>query len=203
MLSKEKRRGFLLALSSPSGAGKTTLAKRLLQHTDLQLSISVTTRQPRPKEKDGVDYHFRTIEQFHRLKETGQFLESAIVHGNYYGSLKAGVEEGLAQGKDFLFDVDVQGVERIKACLGKDVVCVFVLPPSLETLKQRLFLRGQDSSSAVETRLQNAEQEIKAYKMYDYIVVNDDVEEAAEALKAIYHAETLSTKRGFCLQSHE
>lgn len=185
------RRGVLFVLSSPSGAGKTTLARRLLAADDrLTLSVSVTTRPMRAGEVDGRDYHFVTPAQFEAMQATGALLEQAEVFGNRYGTPRAPVEASLAEGRDVLFDVDWQGAAQLRASvLGADVVSSFILPPALDELERRLRGRGLDSAETVARRLSKARDEIEHCHDYDYVVVNRDVDESDAALRAILSAE--------------
>ena len=190
------RRGLCLILSSPSGAGKTTLA-RLLQSSDdaLRNSISVTTREPRPREKEGVDYSFVSRKQFEDLKTSGNLLEWAEVFGNLYGTPAAPVKAALAEGRDILFDVNWQGAASIAALLPKDVVRVFILPPSAEELARRIHARASESARQIETRLKGAAVEIGHWTEYDYVLVNRNIDECLAALKAILTAERLRRHR--------
>jgi guanylate kinase len=190
------RRGLCLILSSPSGAGKTTLARLLLSSDDaLRNSISVTTREPRPQEKEGVDYYFVSRKQFEDLKTSGNLLEWAEVFGNLYGTPAEPVKAALAEGRDILFDVDWQGAASIAALLPNDVVRVFILPPSAEELARRIHARASDSAHQIETRLEGAAVEIGHWTEYDYVLVNRDIDECLAALKAILTAERLRRHR--------
>ena len=186
-----RRRGMILILSSPSGAGKTTLTRDLLQDKslDLTLSISVTTRPRRSSETDGVHYHFISRHQFDVAKAAGDLLESAEVHGNCYGTPRAPVEAVLAEGRDMLFDIDWQGAEQARAALGADVVSIFILPPSMAELRARLVRRAEDSAATIDKRLANAKREIERWRQYDYVVVNDDLQRAYAQVAAIIAAE--------------
>ena len=185
------RRGMILILSSPSGAGKTTLTRMLLQDKalDLTLSISVTTRPRRSSEVDGVHYHFIDRHQYELMKTGGDLLEAADVHGNGYGTPRRPVEEVLRQGRDMLFDIDWQGARQVREVLGGDVVSVFVLPPSMAELRARLERRAEDSAATIASRLDNAKREIERWRLYDYVVVNDDLQGAYRQVTAILAAE--------------
>lgn len=191
------RRGLLFVLSSPSGAGKTTLAKRLLQtEPDLTLSVSVTTRPRRPAETDGVDYHFIERSEYLRRVLAGELLEHAEVFGNGYGTPRAPVEAWLEAGRDVLFDVDWQGAEQLRtSSLKDDVASVFILPPSIAELHRRLVARNQDAPETVERRMAQARGEIEHCPEYDYVVVNDDLAASEAALRAILAAERLRRSR--------
>ncbi len=191
-----RRRGLMLVLSSPSGAGKTTLSKRLIaQNPDLVLSVSATTRAPRPGEVDGQDYFFMTREAFQNDIEAGRFYEWAEVFGNFYGTPKAPVEDALDEGRDVVFDIDWQGARALSAQAAADVVKVFILPPSLTLLKQRLEKRGQDTVEVIAGRMSRAKSEIEHWAEYEYIVINDDFARALEKLDLILHAERLKRER--------
>lgn len=186
------RRGIMLVLSSPSGAGKTTLTRNLLeQEQKVALSISATTRARRPSEIDGVHYLFRTKRQFEVMRESGELLEWAEVHGNYYGTPREPVERALADGRDVLFDIDWQGTRQLLDRMRDDVVSVFVLPPSADELKARLERRAEDSGSVIAQRLHNAAEEISHWQEYDYILVNRDLDDSFARLRAILTAERL------------
>ncbi len=190
------RRGLLLILASPSGAGKTSLSRLLFEHDqEIELSISATTRPPRKSEKDGVDYHFIASAEFEAQQQQGAFLESAKVFGNYYGTPRAPVEKALANGKDILLDVDWQGTQQVKASLPSDVVRIFILPPNIAELERRLFARGQDSAEIVQDRMSKADDEISHYAEYDYVIVNKDMEESLVQITAILQAERLKHER--------
>lgn len=185
------RRGLLFVLSSPSGAGKTTLARRLLAAEDrLVLSVSVTTRPMRTGEVDGRDYHFVSPERFAAMRDAGALLEHAEVFGNHYGTPRAPVEAWIAEGRDVLFDVDWQGAAQLRAsALGSDVVGTFILPPSLAELERRLRGRGLDPEETVARRLAKARDEISHCHDYDYVIVNTDIEASETTLRAILRAE--------------
>jgi guanylate kinase len=184
------RRGFCLILSSPSGTGKTTLARLLLETgTNLSHSISVTTRQPRPQEADGADYNFVSQDEFETLRVRGELLEWAEVFGNLYGTPAAPVRRSLAQGTDILFDLDWQGAASIAALLPDDTVRVFILPPSAEELSRRIYARAADAAHVIEARLKAAAAEVSHWAEYDYVLVNRDVAESLAVLQAILAAE--------------
>ena len=185
------RRGVVFILSSPSGAGKTTLTRMMLQNRDLDLnlSISVTTRSRRSSEVDGIHYRFIGERQFIALRDTGELLEWAEVHGNYYGTPRAPVEAILAQGRDCLFDIDYQGTRQVREKMNADTVSVFILPPSMKELRARLERRAEDSREVIEKRLENARKEIARWKEYDYVIVNDDLQRSFDDLIAILRAE--------------
>jgi len=187
---------LLLIISSPSGAGKTTLTRDLLaRFPDLGFSVSHTTRKPRANEIDGRDYHFSDAPAFERLVAEGAFAEWAEVHGNLYGTALSEIERCKQQGKSgILFDIDFQGARQIKA-RRDDAIGVFVLPPSMEALKQRLRMRAADDEATIERRYHNAEREIQHYGLFDYVIVNDDLDEAKERLRGIVLAERSRRKR--------
>lgn len=196
-----KNRSLLLVVSAPSGAGKSTLCERLLaEHSFMTRSISCTTRSPRGAEVDGRDYHFLSPAEFNRRVAAGLFLEHATVHGNQYGTLRSTVEEGLKAGKDVLLVIDVQGaasvrqsVRNLGGILGQSYVDIFVSPPSLEVLRERLEKRGEDAPEVIERRLANAQGEMARSGEYQHRVVNDQLDRAYAELKAIIHAEHART----------
>ena len=192
-----KRRGLLIILSSPSGAGKSTLAKRLMAwDPSLRFSVSATTRAPRPGEEDGREYYFRSREAFEKMVAEGEMLEHAEVFGNFYGSPKAPVEAAMEEGRDTLFDIDWQGGQQIRnSVLGKDVVSIFVLPPSIAELERRLRSRAQDSDEVIAGRMAKSEAEISHWAEYDYVLVNDDLDRAEADLKTILTAERMRRDR--------
>ena len=192
------RRGLMLVLSSPSGAGKTTLSKKLVElDSNLIMSTSYTTRTKRVGEKDGQDYHFVEVGDFKEMIGENQLLEYALVFGNYYGTPRLPVEKYLAQGKDVVFDIDWQGAQQLAQQKGsvEDVVSIFILPPSASELESRLKSRNQDSISEVESRMSQAASELSHYDEYNYIMVNNEIEESIKTLKAIVKAERLKTSR--------
>lgn len=191
------RRGLLIILSSPSGAGKSTLSRRVLEDDpDVTFSVSATTRAPRPGEVDGQDYFFKTHEEFQALVENDGMLEHAEVFGNFYGSPSAPVEAAINAGKDVLFDVDWQGGQQIRNSSLKDsVVSIFILPPSIAALEERLKKRGQDSAETIAGRMDKSRDEISHWAEYDYVLVNDDLDRAETNLRAILTAERLRRDR--------
>ena len=190
------RRGLLLVLSSPSGAGKTTLAKRVLSaDRNIGLSVSVTTRTPRPGEQEGADYYFRNEKQFLAQRDAGDLLEWAKVFGNYYGTPRAPVEAAIASGRDLLFDIDWQGAQQLKEKLPQDLVRVFVLPPSARVLENRLRGRAADPPDVVAKRMAEAASEMSHWPEYDYVIVNGDLETSVAELIAILTAERLKRER--------
>ena len=190
------RRGLLLVLSSPSGAGKTTLARRLLDaDRSLRLSVSVTTRKPRRGEVDGQDYTFIDKAAFDRMQAAGKLIEWAEVHGNFYATPKAAVVRAVKAGRDMLFDIDWQGARQLKEKMGEDVVSVFILPPTARALERRLKARNQDADEVVARRVAAAAAEIEHWGEYDYVVVNADLETSAAGLLAILAAERLKRAR--------
>jgi guanylate kinase len=190
------RRGLLLILSSPSGAGKSTLTKRLMAwDPSIRFSVSATTRPPRPGEVDGRDYYFRSRPEFEALVASGQMLEHAEVFGNHYGSPRAPVETAMIEGRDTVFDIDWQGGQQIKQAMRDDVVSIFILPPSIAELEDRLRGRGQDSDEVIAGRMAKSRDEISHWAEYDYVLVNSDRDKAEEDLRAIVVAERLRRER--------
>ncbi|MBV1706649.1 MAG: guanylate kinase [Hyphomicrobiales bacterium] len=187
----------MLILSSPSGTGKTTLSRMLLQDRSLHLtlSVSVTTRARRPSEADGVHYHFIDKARFDAMAAAGDLLEWAQVHDNFYGTPRSLVEKELSLGHDVLFDIDYQGTQQVKRRAGKDVVTIFLLPPSMSELKARLQRRAEDSPAVIATRLANARQEMQRWRDYDYVLVNEDIDATFRQLQAIIAAERLRIAR--------
>ena len=190
------RRGLMLVLSSPSGAGKTTIARALLEaETGIESSISHTTRKKRKGEKEGRDYHFVDQDEFARMRDRGAFLEWAEVFDNYYGTPRAPVERALKEGRDVLFDVDWQGAANLRAEAPDDVVSVFILPPSAADLERRLSVRAEDPPDVVRTRMRGASNEIRHWQEYDYVIVNHDLELSVSTVRAILIAERLRRTR--------
>jgi len=195
-LNGVERRGLMFVLSSPSGAGKTTLSRMLVKEAaSLQMSVSATTRPMRPGEVDGRDYFFVDRPKFDAMVAAGDFLEWANVFDNCYGTPRAPVEAALAAGRDVLFDIDWQGTQQLRSHAPNDVVSVFVLPPSVQALEHRLHTRAQDSDEVIHGRMKKAGDEMSHYDAYDYIVVNDNVGIAFESVKAILRAEQLKRER--------
>lgn len=191
-----RRRGLMLVLSSPSGAGKTTLSKRLISlNPDLVLSISATTRAPRPGEAEGEDYYFLTEAEFKEKIEAGEFYEWAKVFDHYYGTPRAPIEEALDEGRDVVFDIDWQGARALAREAPDDVVRIFILPPSVSLLRDRLTKRKTDSDDIIKSRMDRAKSEIEHWSEYDYVVLNDDFSRALEKLSEILHAERLRRVR--------
>jgi guanylate kinase len=191
------RRGLLVILSSPSGAGKTTLARRLLTADPaVTFSISATTRPPRPGEQDGREYHFVSRPEFLRMVDRGELLEHAEVFGNLYGSPRAPIERAMAEGRDTLFDIDWQGGQQIRdSALGREVVSIFILPPSMAELERRLRARGQDSAEVIAGRMARAMDETSHWAEYDYVLVNRDLDATFTQVRGIVEAERLRRER--------
>ncbi|MEX0697934.1 MAG: guanylate kinase [Dongiaceae bacterium] len=191
-----KRRGLMLVLSSPSGAGKSTLTRNLLTlDSDLILSISVTTRPRRPSEVDGVHYHFIDAERFGRMRDGGELLEWAEVHGYLYATPRAPVETALAGGHDVLFDIDWQGTRQLAEAMPADIVRVFILPPSMAELRARLERRAEDAEAVINRRLANARSEIEHWSEYEYIVVNEDLQRSLGLVRSILIGERQKRER--------
>jgi guanylate kinase len=191
-----QRRGLMFILSSPSGAGKTTISRMLLERDDeIHLSVSATTRPMRPGEIDGSHYHFVDQAEFDRMVAADEFYEWATVFGHSYGTPKAQIRSGLKEGRDYLFDIDWQGTQQLYQKDQQDVVRVFILPPSLEELQRRLTGRGTDSPEVIQARMERARAEISHWDGYDYVVVNDDVEACYDQVLAILHAERMKRAR--------
>ena len=190
------RRGLMLVLSSPSGAGKTTLSRRLLDaDPTVALSVSVTTRKQRPGEVDGRDYHFIDAQRFDAMVANGELLEWAQVFGHRYGTPRARVEETLAQGRDVLFDIDWQGTQQLREKAVRDLVSIFVLPPSIPDLERRLRTRAQDSDEVIHGRMAKAADEMSHWAEYDYVVINTDIDRAFAEVRSILAAERLKRER--------
>ncbi len=195
-IDKLHRRGLLFILSSPSGAGKTTLSRMLLDSdSDIRLSVSATTRPPRPGEEDGVHYHFVSEHGFDRMVAEDEFYEWAEVFGYRYGTPKGAIRAGLKDGQDFLFDIDWQGTQQLYQKDQQDVVSVFILPPSLPELRRRLEARAQDSDEVIDSRMERAREEISHWAEYDYVVINDDVDECFERVCEVLDAERMRRTR--------
>jgi guanylate kinase len=191
-----RRRGFLLVLSSPSGAGKTTITRQLLERDpSLSLSVSVTTRPPRPGETDGKDYHFIDQAKFDRMVAEDELLEHATVFGHCYGTPRRPIEAAITAGRDIVTDIDWQGTQQVKASLRDDLVTVFILPPSTAALEARLRTRAQDSDAVVAQRMAKSSEEMSHWPEYDYVIVNDDLETSVAQTLSIVTAERLSRDR--------
>ena len=198
-----ERRGLMLVISSPSGAGKTTLCRKLMEEfSDIKLSVSATTRPPRPGETDGVDYHFKSREEFRDMIGKREFLEWALVFDNLYGTPSADTKRLLETGHDVLFDVDWQGADALHDQMPRDVVSVFILPPSIEALKSRLAAREGSDDEIVERRMRDAKAEMRHWRRYDYAIVNDDLDVAYQRLKRILLVERLKRLRQLSLEDH-
>jgi guanylate kinase len=190
------RRGLMMVLSSPSGAGKTTISRRLLDSDPhLTLSISVTTRAKRPNEVEGRDYRFIDITEFNIMVNRDQLLEHAKVFGNYYGTPRLPVENSLAQGQDILFDIDWQGTQQLVEKARDDLVSVFILPPSWHELERRLFTRAQDDPSEINRRMAKAADEMSHWAEYDYVIINRDLDACVASVRSILHSERLKRRR--------
>ena len=201
MTDAPQRRGMMIVLSSPSGAGKTTLTRRLLtENPRMSMSVSATTRQPRSGEVDGVDYYFVDKADFEAMRERGEFLEHARVFDNYYGTPRGPVETALGQGRDIIFDIDWQGAQQLTQAAADDLVKIFILPPDMVTLEERLRARAQDSDEVIAKRMSKSENEISHWAEYDYVVVNDELDDALARLRTILEAERLKRKRQLWLQ---
>jgi len=190
------RRGVMLVLSSPSGAGKTTIARRLMEEDNgISVSISATTRAKREGELDGVHYHFVSREKFEEMIENEEFLEHATVFGNLYGTPREPIETALDNGQDILFDIDWQGTQQLKAVVEGELVSIFILPPSLEELKERLQARGQDSDEEIAFRMSRAMDEISHYGEYHYALINYDIDDSLKRVRSILEAERMKRRR--------
>lgn len=190
------RRGVMMVLASPSGAGKSSISRAIFaQDPNISLSVSVTTRARRTDEIDGRDYHFIDVATFERLRNTGELLESAEVHGNFYGTPRAHVEEKLSQGRDILFDIDYQGTLQLLEAARPDMVTIFILPPSIRELRKRLERRAQDSRAVIDKRLKNARIEMDHFAEYDYVLINRDLEDSVQKVRTILAAARLARTR--------
>lgn len=197
-----RRRGLLIVLSSPSGAGKTTISRMLLESDpEITMSISATTRPKRPGETDDVDYHFVTDEEFGRLIDDGEFVEWAPVFGFRYGTPKAPVKAGLRDGRDILFDIDWQGTQQLHSAMGEDLVRIFILPPSMAELERRLHTRGTDAEEIIADRMQRSTGEISHWAEYDYVLINRDMDACLAEVQTIVAAERLKRARQIGLVS--
>ena len=190
------RRGVMMVLASPSGAGKSSISRAIFeQDPNISLSVSVTTRARRTDEIDGKHYHFIDVDTFKRMREAGELLESAEVHSNFYGTPRARVEEKLSQGRDILFDIDYQGTLQLLEKVREDMVTIFILPPSIKELRKRLERRAQDSKGTIEKRLKNARIEMEHFDEYDFVIVNRDLEESVQKVRTILAAARLQRQR--------
>ncbi|MEL6663225.1 MAG: guanylate kinase [Pseudomonadota bacterium] len=197
------RRGLMLVISSPSGAGKTSLSRALMKEfEDVELSVSATTRDPRPNETDGIDYHFKTRSGFEAMIQNNEFLEWAHVFDKYYGTPRANTEAKLDDGLDLIFDVDWQGADALHDQMPNDVVSVFVLPPSIDALRERLSQRKGSTPENVDRRMADAEKEIRHWRRYNYCIVNDDFDEAYGVLRRILLTERMKRLRQRHLEGH-
>ena len=190
------RRGVMMVLASPSGAGKSSISRAIFEDDpNISLSVSVTTREKRTDEIDGKHYHFIDVAEFHRMRDAGELLESAEVHSNFYGTPRARVEEKLSQGRDILFDIDYQGTLQLLEKVRADMVTIFILPPSIKELRKRLERRAQDSKGTIEKRLKNARIEMDHFAEYDFVIVNRDLEESVQKVRTILAAARLERER--------
>ena len=193
---KSNRRGIMVVLSSPSGAGKTTLTRKLLkENPDMAMSVSATTRQPRPGEKDGEDYYFISKNKFTDMVDDDEFLEYAKVFDNFYGTPRAPVEAALGDGRDVVFDIDWQGAQQLTQAAADDLVKIFILPPNMVELEKRLRTRAQDSDEVIAKRMSKSENEISHWPEYDYVIVNEDVDAAMNELRTIVASERMRRRR--------
>ena len=191
-----RRRGLLIVLSSPSGAGKTTISRLLMESDgEVTMSVSATTRPKRPGERDDVDYHFVDDAEFDRLVHSGEFVEWAPVFGYRYGTPKNPVKDALRAGRDILFDIDWQGTQQLQAAMGEDLVTIFILPPSMKELERRLRERGTDSDEVILDRMSRAASEISHWPEYEYVLVNTDADKCLEQVRSIVAAERLKRQR--------
>lgn len=190
------RRGFMFVLSSPSGTGKTTIAHKILDlETQIKLSISVTTRPKRPSEIEGEDYHFLNKHDFHQMVQNNELLEHAHVYGYEYGTPKANIETQLSNGMDILFDIDWQGTQQLKQVATADLVSIFLLPPTLKDLEERLYKRAADQEETIRLRMKKAADELSHWAEYDYVIVNNILDETVHAVRSILQAERLKRRR--------
>ena len=193
---KTSRRGLMVVLSSPSGAGKTTLTRKLLaENPDMTMSVSATTRAPRPGESDGQDYFFISKDKFAQMADEDEFLEHAKVFDNFYGTPRAPVEGALADGRDVVFDIDWQGAQQLTQAAADDLVKIFILPPNMRELEARLKSRAQDSDAVISARMSKSEAEISHWAEYDYVIINDTIDAAMDELRTIVNAERLRRRR--------
>ena len=193
---KQNRRGLMIVLSSPSGAGKSTMTRKLLaENENMTMSVSATTRHSRSGEQDGIDYYFIGKTKFSDMMEDGEFLEHAKVFDNYYGTPRAPVEAALSDGHDVLFDIDWQGAQQLTQAAGSDVVKIFILPPSKRELESRLHTRAQDSAAVIAKRMAKSETEMSHWAEYDYVIVNDDLDTAMDELRTIVTSERIKRRR--------
>jgi len=196
------RRGVMMVLASPSGAGKSSISRAIFeQDPNISLSVSVTTRARRTDEIDGKHYHFIDVPMFNRMRAEGELLESAEVHGNFYGTPRGHVEEKLESGRDILFDIDWQGTQQLLAKARADMVTIFILPPSIRELRKRLERRAQDSTETIEKRLKNARVEMEHWQEYDYVLVNEDLDQSCARVRSILAAARLRRDRYTQMQS--
>ncbi len=190
------RRGLMLVISSPSGAGKSTIARTLMERDrQIGMSVSVTTRQRRQSEIEDVHYHFVSQREFERMRDSDSLLEWAEVHGNFYGTPRDPVELAMSEGRDMLFDIDWQGAQQLQDKMKADVVSIFILPPTMAELQSRLHRRAEDTEQVIQTRLENSRAEISHWREYDYVIVNDDLDAAFDAVQSIVKAERLRRDR--------
>lgn len=190
------RRGVMLVLSSPSGAGKSSISRQILdKNTEIELSVSVTTREQRPSEIDGTHYHFIDQKRFSVMRDRGELLEWAEVHGNFYGTPRDPVEEALSNGRDVLFDIDWQGTKQLYEKMPDDLVRIFVLPPSIDELKRRLERRAEDTEDVIAKRLSNSALEMEQWSEYDYVIINEKLEPSFQKVQSILHAERMRRDR--------
>lgn len=190
------RRGLMLVISSPSGAGKSTIARTLMERDrQIGMSVSVTTRQRRQSEIEGIHYHFASQREFERMRDSDSLLEWAEVHGNFYGTPRDPVELAMSEGRDMLFDIDWQGAQQLQDKMKADVVSIFILPPTMAELQSRLHRRAEDTEEVIQTRLANSRAEISHWREYDYVIVNDDLDTAFDAVQSIVKAERLRRDR--------